>query len=376
MMKIFRLILSRIKQYMINNRTAFLFYFIGSITCGIILIYVYGNTIPVLKIATGNSHHEQSYRISLFDFDKQEAVDLDLDALENLIQDWSFEGDLANPQFILQKSFPEEAYHDAIIQDGYATPTVEAEYYDNMQDVYPEKGTVEFDGIDKNATYPPIILPSIMRLKEMDKPTFTIEENEYEIIGVYAGVFTTIIPYEVFIEQYNPDDIIVRFPQFVDHHKKEDEIMAYLQSYFPNLSVNPPIKDGNETSELTILIIILSILYSLALSAISFISTYMFEKNRTTNIIYRMVGCSNKKLALIGFVEMIILTLSSTFISLGIYMLFYDAIFSKLNLTLGITYEVSDYLIISLIMVVVSIVLYVPQLRRMTKETIQHNRTY
>ena len=55
-MKTLRLAISRILTYFSENKTIFVLYFIGTISCVIMMIYYYGNT---LNYMTGNSSFDE-----------------------------------------------------------------------------------------------------------------------------------------------------------------------------------------------------------------------------------------------------------------------------------------------------------------------------
>lgn len=372
--KLLMLVRSRFKQYMENNRAAFIFYLIGSITCGVILLYVYGNTVPALKAVKGDDMRYRSYEISFFDEEKQDVIAVDVTALDEMVQNWPFQGELSNPEFLLKKMISEEDYPDGIIQTGFTIPTIEAEYFNQIY-LDQVKGQVQFMDDHLNEEYPPTILPNTMKLKDPNKELFQIEQSQYKVIGIYSGTSSVIIPYETFLEQYDdPDSVSVRFSSIVDHSKIGAEIESYVHQYFPDTFIQPPFNSKPDPVEMTLILVILGALYGLALSSISFISTYMFEKNRSTNIIYRMIGCSNKMLVLIGFVETALLAIGTMMISIGIHIVFYRLIFSKINLTEGIQYLFTDYILMSIVMVIVAMILYLPKIRGITKETVQSNR--
>ncbi|GIP30976.1 FtsX-like permease family protein [Paenibacillus sp. J2TS4] len=368
-MKLLILVQSRIKQHIENNRAAFIFYLLASIACSIILLYVYGNTIPALKAVTGNNMFYRSYQISLHN-----TAEVDLESFNQMVADWPFQGELSDPEFIFQKKISEEDYSDAIVQVDYRPPYLEAEYSDDLH-LYPVKGDVQFNKEQISSAPPPIILPNMLKLKDPSTTSFHIGTNQYEIIGFYSGFFSVIIPYEIFLEQYSePDFISVRFPSSIENAAKSSEIMSYLQKYFPAAFIHPPYSNKIHPIEMTLIVMSLGILYALALSSISYLSKYIFEKNRKTNTIYRMTGCSNKMLIAIGFAETVVLALGCTMVSIGLHSILYRSIFLKLNLTEGIDYRFTDYLLMAVIMVLVAVILYLPKIRQITKETIQQNR--
>lgn len=363
------LVWSRVRQYVQTNPVAFIFYMLGSIVCSLILIYVYGNTVPAFKVITGNDELYRSYRIEQF-----ESESLDMKVLESMAENWPFTGVWQDPSILLQKKSAKDVFSDVDFS-GYqfVTPMIEAEY-NNQIDLYAVQGRVQFDESDLNAPNPPIILPSELTLKDFNSSIFHIADKPFTVIGRYSGIFSVVIPIQAFLKlTEQPDFIVVRFAKTDNDLQMQDKISEHLQQYFPGAFVHPPFYMGLNPTETNIISALLAILYALALASITFISKYLFEQNRSANTIYRLAGCSGRQLAHIILLESSFLAIVTLAVAFGLHQLLYTSVFVRLNLSPEIVYTTADYIRLALIIAVVTVLLSQLNQRCLIKNTIVKN---
>jgi len=363
------LVWSRVRQYAQTNPLAFVFYILSSIMCSLILIYVYGNTVPAFKVITGNDELYRSYRIEQF-----ENESFDITVLESMAENWPFTGVWQKPSILLQKKLAKDDFPDVDF-NGYqfVTPMIEAEY-NNQIDLYAIQGRVRFDESDLTAVNPPIILPSELTLKDFSSEIFHIGDRPFTVIGRYSGIFSVVIPVQVFLKMIEqPDFIVVRFAKADNDLQMQDKISAYLQQYFPGTFIHPPFYMGLNPTEINIISVLLAILYALALASITFISKYLFEQNRSANMIYRLAGCSGRQLAHITLLESAFLAIVTLAGAFGFHQLLYTSIFVHLNLGPEIVYTTADYMRLASIIVVVTILLDQSNQRCLIKNTVAKN---
>lgn len=363
------LVWSRVKQYAQTNPLAFVFYLFGSVVCGLLLIYIYGNTIPALMVIDGDNHWYRSYSIYL-----EEDQSFDTDVLEEMAENWPFTGDVQEPFIMLQKGMDKDDYPDVnFVGYEYVTPMVEAEY-NNQIDLFPVQGRVRFEESDLEAVDSPIILPAILPVKDFDSKVFHIGNRPYAVIGLYSGVSSVVIPVQDFLQLTDqPDFIVVRLAEINNDIKMRNQITAYLQQYYPDSFIHPPFYNGLNPAETNIMAALLGILYALALSSITFISKYLFEQNRSANGIYRLAGCSKRQLAGINMLENVLLAFITLVIDIGLHRLLYKSVFVHLNLTPDIVYTAADYLRLALIIVVVTMFLFRFNQRNLFRRPVAEN---
>lgn len=368
-MKQLVLVWSRVRQYAQTNTLAFVFYLISSIVCGLILIYVYGNTVPAFKVITGNDELYRSYRIGLL-----ENENFDMNVLESMAENWPFTGVWQDPSILLQKKSAKDDFPDVDFTGyQYVTPMVEAEY-NNQINLFAVQGRVRFDESDLAEVDPPIILPSELPLKDFNSKVFHIGDRSYTVIGRYSGIFSVVIPVQAFLKLIDrPDSIVVRIARVDNDLQMQNKITAYLQQYFPGTFIHPPFYNGLNPAETNIMSALLAILYALALSSITFISKYLFEQNRSANVIYRLAGCSRRHLARITLLESALLAIATLVITFGLHRLLYTSVFVRLNLSPEIVYTTADYMRLALIIMMVTILLYQFNQRSLIRGTVAEN---
>lgn len=369
-MKQLILVWSRVRQYVHTNPGAFLFYLCSSVVCSLILIYVYGNTIPALKIIKGDASFYRSFNISL-----HETKDFDVNNLDAMVENWPFTDGLQNPSILLQKKWAEEDFPDVNFTGyRYVTPMVEAEY-DNQLHLFAVQGRVQFDDADFAMSDPPVIVPGELPLKDFNDKIFHIGDRSYQVIGRHSGNFSVIIPVHNFLQQIEqPDLVVIRLAKVVHNTQMRDEVTAYLQSYFPGAFIQPPFYNGLNPTETNIVAALLAILYGLALSSLTFISKYLFEQNRSANGIYRLAGSSRRQLARIALLESVFLAAVTLIIAFGFHRLLYAPVFARLNLSPDIVYTTADYIRLTLIIIGVTALLYRLNQRDLTRSAAAANR--
>ncbi|MDO3410372.1 hypothetical protein QWJ34_11415 [Saccharibacillus sp. CPCC 101409] len=364
-MKQLILVWSRVRQYARTNPGAFFFYLCSSVVCSLILIYVYGNTIPALKIIKGDASFYRSYSIDL-----HETNNFDINRVKEMEENWPFLDDLKTPSILLQKKWAKEDFPDVNF-DGYpyVIPMIEAEYHNQLH-LFAVQGEVQFNNTDLAAAEPPVIVPGVLQLKNFSNKIFHIGDRQYRLIGRHTGVFSVIIPIRNFLKQIEePDFVVIRLENVVTNTKIRDEVTVYLQSYFPENFIQPPFNNGLDPAQTNIVAAILAILYGLALSSLTFISKYLFEQNRSVNGIYRLTGSSRRQLARIALLESVFLAATTLVIAFGFHRLFYTSVFAHLNLSPDIVYTTTDYIRLTLIIIGVTALLYRLNQRDLTRST-------
>lgn len=348
-----------------TNPGAFFFYLFSSVVCSLILIYVYGNTIPALKIIKGDASFYRSYNISL-----HETKDFDINNLNTLVENWPFTEDLQNPSILLQKKWDKENFPDVNFTGyQYVTPMVEAEYHNQIH-LFAVQGRVQFNDADSTMSNPPVIVPSELPLKDYNAKIFHIGDYPYQVIGRHSGIFSVVIPVQNFLQQIEqPDLVVIRLDKVVNNMQLRNELTAYLQSYFPEAFIQPPFYNGLNPTETNIVAALLAILYGLALSSLTFISKYLFEQNRQSNEVYRLAGSSKRQLARITLLESVFLATVTLVIAFGIHRLLYTPVFVGLNLSPDIVYTTADYIRLTLIIIGVTALLYRLNQRDLTRSS-------
>lgn len=379
-MKTLKLAFSRIFTYFSENKMIFILYLIGTITCVVMMIYYYGNT---LTYKTGANNDDISFRLYSVDFIKPEEVTNEtLEKLKSFeqsygIQDiilysvldkngndtmepkytvdydnngnksYTFEGDEKSPSYYL--SSPDNIDDNVIILESYL--------HNNNNVMYNPKADIFTDKqLNQNVAIAPKGKSGSLKIQGQD---FEIIRNEsvsdYTIpIGKYFDSKVRTSKIEICVSERFSKNMMFRYGDFLNN------LFAQL---YPNnnISVTTPeafygIEDNGIQQEFALIIIV----FIVSVISFMFLLKYLMDSNRRENSIFMMVGAKKKHILIINFLENIILTVFCTAVAITLHAIFYNSLFSKINIYDNITYSLQDYAIIALVSIGLSIIVQIP----------------
>ena len=348
-MKTLRLAISRILTYFSENKTIFVLYFIGTISCVIMMIYYYGNT---LNYMTGNSSFDdiefRKYHVAF-----SSPAKVTEDTIEKLkefeqkygIQDIELTTIIDSDGNNIEFSSNDEAINDYWLKklgnhdssDTDKKYIILSTYLNNNEDnsFSDTKGRLFTDEeLSKNVAS--VSLGKAKSIK-VGNTTFNVvkektaqEEFDGKIEKYYipadayfkTGIKTwtvDIVIKERFSQNmmyryvnYLRDVFNIKFDPAVDNEGSYDYVRGPIIYY---------IEDANQVSSQ-----FYSIVYIFMLSLISFmfLLKYLMDSSRRENSILMMVGAKKRVVMLVNFIENVALTVISTVIAIAIHILLYS----------------------------------------------------
>lgn len=384
-MKTLRLAISRILTYFSENKTIFVLYFIGTISCVIMMIYYYGNT---LNYMTGNSSFDdiefRKYHVAFSS--PTEVTEDTIEKLKEFEQKYGIQDIELTTIIDLDGNNIEFSSNDEAINDYWLKKLgnrdssdtdkkyiILSTYLNNNEDnsFSDTKGRLFTDEeLSKNVAS--VSLGKAKSIK-VGNTTFNVvkektaqEEFDGKIEKYYipadayfkTGIKTwtvDIVIKERFSQNmmyryvnYLRDVFNIKFDPAVDNEGSYDYVRGPIIYY---------IEDANQVSSQ-----FYSIVYIFMLSLISFmfLLKYLMDSSRRENSILMMVGAKKRLVMLVNFIENVALTVISTVIAIAIHILLYSSVFSKANLYENIKYSAQDYAIIDLLAIGLSIIVQIP----------------
>ena len=309
-MKTLYLIYSRIKQYFLNNRVLFLLFLLGGVLNAVMVIYSYGNLLPVVFQRNTQEWDNREYSIR---FD-----------------------DLA-PELERVKMF---SNHPLITACAY-----EVEEGVSACDLnYPlEKtsGTLEF-------TEPyQMIVPYGANKSVGDTVVFC--DETFTVIGTAVDFYggNIYIPYDTFVK-IGCAERITRIKCFSAQRQEfgDDKVVALIDEMLPENThvggaANHIAKDDVEISEFMLCLIITNAF--LAVLAYLFLLRYIVDSQMAENLVSLILGASKSQIILCIFWESMILALVANGAGLLGHWLLYEKIFIHLNVYSDLSYRAGDY---------------------------------
>ncbi|MBQ9891309.1 MAG: ABC transporter permease [Firmicutes bacterium] len=333
-MKTVFLVLQRLKQYCKQDKWIFILFVIGAIINSVMVCYLYGNFIP--SISRRNSSNIHMYREYQFSFDPNaESSKEDKEVLNSLIDTDLFES-------LLQGLYLPE-------NRGYALSTV---YYGD----YP---LVILNGENRSVVDKEIIVPKIGFDYSVDDK-INIDGKEFSVIGIHGSTefFISKSAFEEIRDNHKND-----CPYFVTAVSKEryiendDAVIRAFEAIIPDQHFERPIGDAFDRSDT--FFASMQIIISFTISSVSFLFLFRFllDSGQKENAVSRIVGAKRNTISAMVFLEGILLTSAGTAVGIILHKILTPVLFSKLNVIEGIQYNITDYLSIFIIVLMLSIII-------------------
>lgn len=345
-----RLAGSRVVHYFAENKLIFILYLLGSITCVITFLYFYGNTLSTKKMEVRD---QQEYRQYIVELDTARIVDADqLDFLGGYpVDDLKQSGEVP----IGDKLAAQLTAQDS--GKGKQVLTLET-YLSRRSPIYSQRGRTGFTEDELNTGKAVIIMPSgytgnlddVVQIgnascRVIGISTFNqgiVPEKLYQKLGVQTNRLTVVLD-----RQLGADE--------------SDALADRLHQSFPAARIESP-ADYRQNAQRAVPeeLMMVSVIYLVALASFVFILKYMSDRNSTENVIYAIVGASKKKIMGIMALENIILSSCSGLIGILLHVFLYVSFFAKINTLENIRYYPTDYLLVFLFTLLLSLLTVVP----------------
>lgn len=325
-MKALYLFGNRLKQYFLRNKLIFCLFVIGGVINAISLTYCYGNL--VWRNANRNS---QSLQLR-----------------EYMI---SFAG--TSPDFKDIKRFSADPLIECcVISDGSGVYA-----YDGKFPMTRLSGTTEFTGAYQ------VIAPATAKVSAGD--TFTYQGKSFEVIGTATSSYGSYyIPWDTFTELCDLSQIRqINVISSTHESATNDRVIALAAITFPYASYiggNAYLCDQLEESqaEQMLPVIVLNAFFSVI--AYSFLLRYLIDSRIHDTLVCMVVGASKAKMLQYTFWEVTVLSLSANGLGLLLHWLLYEPLFTVLNISPDLRYNINEYFMLCLVLLVLSLLAIIP----------------
>lgn len=373
-MKTLRIVFSRIGTYFSRNKTVFVLYIVGMIICVTSLIFLYGNFLGSKPRIY--SHGLSCKRVEVY---FEDPVLLTKDDISE-IQDFYMEGKIQEIELstVLDKNGNDSIEFfsgDEDVAYGDDVPASTMDYIGGYTDLAAPNDYIIVDSyLNNNDDMMVNPRPNIFsndQLKQFVAVAPKEKTGSIKILGEDFKIIENVSSdhYAIPIEKYlslnlrtcylniQTDTIWSKFAI--------SEYVNYLKAIFDKANYRYTICDPlpfygqleNMNLQYTGQIMLVS---GCTILAFMFLLKYLMDCSRYENGVLMMVGAKRKHIVFMGFIENIILTLSSTIVAIFIHIGFYNVFFSKVNIFEELEYYPHDYVIIAGMILATSIIVQIP----------------
>lgn len=339
-MKSLYLVLSRIHSDFLKNKLMMTLYVIGSILCVLVFIYFYSN-IQILFQEYNDfiqSCDNRSYMVSLSSSCTLTSDDLSfldgIDGIENIkLMGMYKQG--SNVYTLNTYSSVEYIKRELLNENEVSglLQLAEDSLNDNVIFTGSKENTLTVDGIIFKNIYTDTALCNYMPLNTFIRNGFSA--NSIAIVfSQYPSVSESSVFKNLLRESLN------KYP--IDFIKTPyDNNASYLYN------------------ELLYEILRLCLIYIISFIGCAFLFKYTFDLNRNENIVYSIVGASKFKVTKTIFLEAVVMSIGSIIAAIILHTSLYDSFFAYINCQ-EIIYTFSDYCIIGLFSLILSLLTLIP----------------
>ena len=341
----------RIKQYFANNKLIFSLYLIGSVLCGIMFIYSYGNGVSYMRHSLSEDLIYRQYTVYL--------------------TNGSGTGLSGEMMTFLNSRDVEDALFGLDLFPTNGDMTRITCTYKNQLRRYADKGRVYFTEEEIADSKNVVILPDQDYTRVGDQ--ISLYGENFEVIGKAATYFGEYcIPYSTFQKLHIPPSFIkIIATERQDLHN--DPIFTKLQTLYPDAEVEQPYAEQSEKSNAYSEILFVCIVYAICMLTFACLVKYMVELSAAENVICMIVGASKAKLLRLLLIDTFFLSAVSAGLSVLIHYLCRNSIFAYIN-QYKIQYGASEYFLIFMFMIAISLLMIIPFICVICKNSIIESR--
>ncbi len=331
---------ARIRQYYQSSRAIFCIFIVGSVLLNVLILYMYGNTVTYMRSKKLNTPLYCKYTVNL-----SEAGFAELSAeLEECLTGYQIK------DFTFHSGWETE--------DGFI-PLAASQNNDAGLEWQKVKGRIAFTDSEVKSMARCIIVPyDRSSLKPGD--TLPIGElGEFSVIGAGTFYSANYIPSTLFealkLPVYYVDILLAKRLPVEEHQPFMDKLSAISGAS----QVIPAYGVSDDIAYLPRNLAEIFILHVFTIAAFFFLLQYISVLNRKMDAVSELTGASKGTVAFYLLLERLVLSLITALCAAVIHRIFYSSIFERFNLA-SIDYELRDYCIVTVIMVLSSVVASVP----------------
>lgn len=329
-MKTLYLMWSRVRQYFRNNRLLFLLFFLGGALNAVMVVYGYGNLLPMVSQRNSTDWDRREYYIR---FDESE------------------------PDMETVKAFAENPLvHSCayVVEEGFRTCD-------------PEYPLTRLSGsLDFTEPYQAIVTYSInpTGVNIGDRVEFC--GKAFTVIGVATDFYggNLYIPYDTFLE-LGCGERITRINLFSAQRQEpgNDQVLKLIEETFPEATYFGGVATNYARDDIRFTVFTLCVILVnafLAVLAYLFLLRYIIDSQMTENLVSVIVGASRGRLTVYIFWETLLLSVTANGVGLLLHWALYRSVFSKLNISAELSYRTEDYFFVYLMLVALSLATTIP----------------
>lgn len=332
-MKIFYLILSKIKNMVKTNPFIFTILCIGIFSCNLMFIYTYGILIQA-NISSGIPdyyiYYRSGERIGVFDIEKQ-------------LKEYSVSIDYYLPLNIQECSFDTNNKRD--ITQYLIRARKDSSFF------YTIKGKVsnleELNSVLVPADFTDLNIGDIIMLNG----------SNCKIVGTTVTPFF-IVSIATFEEIWHFPDVIAIDIARESSNKFSQILFSIFGHKYRIEQIETPFLADNDK----FMLVIVAIIYILCVASLLFLMTYIYQQSAYELNIYEIFGATRRVIISIFAIEMLIIISVVNLVSQLFHGIFYKSLFSKLNFIDKFEYTLHDYMItfgFTLFLVYVFVLIYI-----------------
>lgn len=210
---------------------------------------------------------------------------------------------------------------------------------------------------------------------KLDGKTLSINGKELTVKTIKNGGYYAFIPANTFFKLDLAGSYNFEFFNFVLKNRLSTDDNRHFRENLTNLlydnsvgkvtpSVSNPYEDTadhgqNYKNTIMSYFLLLCLIFTVSFIFCAMLFNYIARKNMYENIIYTIVGAKKGTVLLISLFENVVLSLISSVVAVIIHISLYNSVFSVIN-RYEISYGISDYLIITALVTVLSAVIMLP----------------
>lgn len=338
-MKVIRLAVRHIIGYFQNNGLILVLFSLGAILSSFVFIFFYGNSMQGKIHEAENDFNYRTYEVW---FESPRVVTIEelyaLDAFPLAI--FSLTGPIEIPPEYRAKVYEELKLY---VVASWGNEGVLDESIQRLQDLTGD-GMLLPKAYGENIT------------------EFTLGDVSLPVIGQSENPSAFFVTVNTYLKYYQAEMIQYGFNDqlSIDDAQGVEQI---LRATFPDATyiVTPDFYKQLDWQTDAPTLIRISVLYIVSLVSFLFLFKYLIDQTRSENIVYNLVGAKKRTVFQILITEILLLSVLASVLAIALHKLFYDSVFSKLNITTAyISYTWKDYLLILLVTAGLSLLAALP----------------
>ena len=349
-MKLLRLSFFRIASHIQRNRMTFCLFFVGAMLSSFVFLYFYGNA---MKGQISERENSVSYRMFEVCFDENVPL---REAQLHVLDDYGIEEVFTSCQVTLPEDLADKQF-------AGMPQEVTAALYD-WRTTQPDLFSSDIQG--KTGVLADKIYGN-------DRTSMEINGIDFPILKrLDSGSGVLYVPLATYLQYFGETDYLVFQTKEILSPEEIQAANEQLKTAFPEASATlfPDVFMETDQQLARSDQINAALLYVVSLVSFLFLFQYMEEQNQMENVVYQIVGAKRRQIFGMILLEVGVLAAVACLLTEVLHAVFYEPVFSKLNMTeTWITYSVKEYGVILLLTVMLALATAVPFFVSCLRET-------